>query len=325
MNEDMLVSVVIPIFNVEKYIRECVNSLLRQTYKNMEIILVDDGSPDNCPNICDSYLALDKRIKVIHKNNGGLSDARNKGIDIATGQYLVFVDGDDFLLPDAIGRMVKIAAEYHADIVCIRYIRCEEDESFMNMKISRKTTEKILKYEGIDKIREFLSGDTINTTAWGKMYCTKFFKKIRFPYGKYHEDVYTTYKLVDIAERIVSSSYIGYVYRKNRKSITGEQFSEKRLDAIEGKIFQAEFIKRKYPMLIDEAYVDIIYACNTCLKLMAISGYKNLDIYKKLHDLYKKYGRYYLKGNVSSKGKIVTIIAILNIRFAVIILKIGSR
>ena len=228
------VSIIIPIYNVEKYLKKCVDSVLQQTYKNLEIILVDDGSPDKCGKICDTYEKEDNRIKVIHKINGGLSDARNKGIEYATGDYYFFLDSDDFLACDAIEYLVDLVETTNSDIgaFSIYYY------NFLTHKKER--AENVDKDYILEMNKEQALFQMINTKinfgwkACNKLYKSELFKNVRFPFGKLYEDVGTTYKLILNANKIVYSSIPKYYYVNNDQSITRTYlFNEKELARIE--------------------------------------------------------------------------------------------
>ena len=311
----ILVSIVVPVYNVEKYLLQCVESIERQTYRNLEIILVDDGSPDKCGEICDRLGNQDQRIRVIKKKNGGLSDARNAGIDIAKGDYITFIDSDDYILDNMIEHLLSLSTKYDGDIVECRNVRCGEDGSIINKQESqKKSTVKIYTENG--KMEAFFSDDGIDTTAWGKLYKTSLFKSVRYPFGKLHEDVFTTYKLIHLAKKVVVSEYTGYVYRVNLNSITGVAFSEKRLDAVEGKIQQARFIAKHYPHLTSKAYSEIIYACNQCLIKIVKSDFKSKEVDSYLQSKYNKYGKYYLSEKNALYKKIICKLAMTDISLA---------
>lgn len=308
-----LVSVIVPIYNVERYLEQCVQSIINQSYPNLEIILVDDDSTDNSGAIADCLCEHDERIVVYHKKNGGLSDARNYGIDRANGDYLTFIDSDDFINSKMIETLVSLALTYDAEFVECKNCRCSEIDTLDSFKITIEKKQEICSFTGNEKMRMFLNPHSVKTTAWAKLYSKNLFESIRYPVGKYHEDVFTTYKLVHVANKVVSTNYIGYVYRMNNNSITTSKFNKKRLDAIEGKIEQAEFIKKYYPSYLDLAYVHIVYACNNCLRAMARSNYNDRLILKRFQALYRKYGEYYLKAHVSLSGKLLAIISIVNV------------
>lgn len=216
-----LISIIIPVYKIEKFIDKCINSIISQTYQNLEIILVDDGSPDNCPNICDKYAKMDNRIKVIHKPNGGLSDARNAGIDICKGDYIGFVDGDDYISENMYEHLLEHCIKYNADIaICGIYAI---DEDYNNLSIYNPMIYNQITLSNIQALRHlFLTFDVNFEVAWNKLYKRDlFFNKdnIRYPYGKLHEDTYTTYKLLYYANNIAVFNEPLYYYVQRNGSI----------------------------------------------------------------------------------------------------------
>lgn len=209
-----LVSIIVPIYKVEPYLRRCLDSIVNQTYTNLEIILVDDGSPDGCPQICDEYAAKNNRIVVIHKENGGLSDARNAGLDICKGEYVSFVDSDDWVEKNYIESLLYIAIKENADITI--------GENFIsrnkNISINKSYNTKV--YISKDAIFHLLKNNHIAfTVSWGKLYKRELFSSLRFPIGKYHEDEFTTYILFYNSKKIAYTSEILYYYDQRAGSI----------------------------------------------------------------------------------------------------------
>lgn len=236
MENKLLISVVVPIYQVEKYLSTCVNSILNQTYSNLEIILVDDGSPDSCPAICDKFALKDSRIKVIHQKNGGLSSARNAGIEIAQGEYIGFIDSDDFIAPNFYEYLLNNALTYHADISECSFIRVAENN--MNaFNFSPINNEVISVTNNIGALERLFSEDInicVNTVVvWNKLYKRSLFKSIRYPLNKISEDEFTTYKILYGAHKFVTSSAILHAYVQRTSSIMGKTFSIKRLDALD--------------------------------------------------------------------------------------------
>lgn len=316
-----MISVIIPVYKVEKYIKNCIDSVINQTYKEIEIILVDDGSPDECGAICDEYARKDGRIIVIHKTNGGLSDARNAGLDIAKGEYIIFVDSDDFIASDMIEVMMGIENKTNADIIEINSIMCDEKDEYKDVIFSQRNNLDYVEIINDDKMISLLSRDGMKTTSWGKLYNYSLFEEISFPYGKLHEDVFTTYKLVHKANKIVLCQYVGYAYRKNNQGIMRSSFSEKRFDAVNAKIEQMKFIREKYPYLNNLARMDIICACNACLLGIAKSNYRDVSIQKRLQSVYREYGCSYIHSNNGFTKKAVCLLAMIHIRFTIFIIK----
>ena len=221
MIEQPLVSIIVPIYNVESYLHECVDSVIAQTYTNLEIILVDDGSPDRCPIICDEYAKQDSRIQVIHKPNGGLSDARNAGMKIAKGKYLSFVDSDDMIH----NQMIEVLMNPILDDVSVQISCC-------NFKPFYDDTQPCLQQTITSKTEKYSFKDYFTkrrcVAAWSKIYTKELFDGIEFPVGRYHEDVYTTYKLCYKALKITYTDNKLYFYRQRKGSIMST-YSMKRI------------------------------------------------------------------------------------------------
>jgi eps5I len=210
------VSVIIPVYKVEKYLKRCVESVVNQTYKNTEIILVNDGSPDNCGVICDEYAKIDSRIKVIHKANGGLSSARNAGLDIASGEYIMFVDSDDWIEEDSLEKLDKYM-DMSYDIINFkfRFAKGKTKNIELNDKLKDSYECDLLSY--IDKL--FLG--ELDFFIWNKLYKKNLFDKVRFPEGRNYEDLATIYKLYFKAKNIIVTDYTLYYYwLGNSNSIT---------------------------------------------------------------------------------------------------------
>lgn len=253
-----LVSVVVPIYNVEQYLERCIDSVLRQTYSNLEIILVDDGSTDNSGSICDKYALEDKRIVVLHKVNGGLSDARNYGIEKAKGKYITFIDSDDYVSCLYIEIMMKALIDNCADISI-----CDEKKTKLSNETECKNT-FLTETEVWDSrigIKEILLQRGTTASSCGKIYKKEYFREIKFPYGKLFEDMGTTYKIFDKAEKIVKVNRELYFYYQRENSIQGSGFSQKKMDEWLMVCEMQEFIRRKYPELKYEMISRMISTC----------------------------------------------------------------
>ena len=247
MNTKFLVSVVVPVYNVENYIGYCIKSIINQSYKDLDIILIDDGSTDTSGQICDEWAKSDDRISVIHKTNGGLSDARNVGIDIATGEYITFIDSDDYILPTFIEYLYNLISKNNADISVCQLINVDESNSVISS--GGEPLDKIVRGNS-DCMKEYLSSASIDTVAWRKLYKKELFKPdIRYPVGKYHEDVWTTYKLIAQCKTIAIGSNALYAYRQRTGSIVNSSFSPKHLDSVYGAIERQKFIDRYRRMM----------------------------------------------------------------------------
>ena len=209
-----LISIIIPVYKVEKYLEKCIESVLKQTYTNLQIILVDDGSPDNCGKICDEYAKKDSRIEVIHKVNGGLSDARNVGISKAKGRYIGFVDSDDYIKEDMYEILLNLIKEYDADVsICNLYDVIDGKEYIRNKENG------IQEYSRLDILKEVLLDKNIQSYAWNKLYKKELFDEIKYPIGKKYEDIGTTFYVFEKCNKIVVTSEPEYYYLKRSDSL----------------------------------------------------------------------------------------------------------
>ncbi len=226
------VSVIVPIFKVESYLRACVESITAQTYRELEIILVDDGSPDGCPALCEELAREDPRIKVIHKENGGLSDARNAGLDIATGDYIGFVDSDDAVEPDMFEVLVGLLEEHEADISCCRYIRVWED----GREEAVGDDHEVHVYTGQEALKEYLYGKTMDPFVWNKLYRAELLNgdiKRRFIKGVLGEDNPFNIEIFKTEPTVVLAGEAKYRYLQARPgAITSGAVSQKKIDSV---------------------------------------------------------------------------------------------
>ena len=232
-----IISVIVPIYNVEKYLNRCVDSILNQTFNDFECILVDDGSPDNCGEICDDYAKKDKRIRVIHKENGGLSDARNAGIEIAKGEYLSFIDSDDWIHPQMLEILYYTAINNNVILSACDW--CVADKEFDFCTIENP---KVEVFNGLENL--FTKCD-VAVMTWNKLYHKSLFDDIRFPTGRLHEDEFTVHKFLYKAGNIALCREKLYAYFINPNSIMQKTYSLKRLDAICALESQYSFFKSK--------------------------------------------------------------------------------
>lgn len=225
----MILSIIIPVYNVGRYLDSCLDSLTRN-YKNqgnVEVLLVDDGSTDNSGEICDLWSKKHSYIKVIRKKNGGLSDARNAGINEAKGKYIAFVDSDDMVCTGFIEKIIKLLDKIDADILWFSYCRFKDENDLRTIN-SIVSDSKELSKDGAfclmagDNHRRMGVANTGNF-AWNKVYSTKLFKDIRYPKGKNYEDVAVTYRLIDKANKICKVNEVMYYYRENSKSIVNDR------------------------------------------------------------------------------------------------------
>lgn len=221
-----LISVIIPVYKVEAYLTACVESVLAQTYQNFELILVDDGSPDNCPQMCDAFAARDSRVRVIHKENGGLSSARNAGIEVARGEYLAFLDSDDLWSPLFLERLYAAIQETGADFSVCLFRQFLETPAVLTPDESK--TEVLTQRQAFEC---FFNERNVNmVVAWNKIYRRHLFDAVRYPVGKIHEDEAVIHEIIGGAKTVAWVEEAHYYYRQAPGSITTSQFSLKRLD-----------------------------------------------------------------------------------------------
>lgn len=229
-----LVSIIVPCYKVEHYLPNCIKSVMNQSYPNWELILIDDGSPDQSGKICDQYAIMDGRIKVIHKENAGVAAARNSGIEIATGDYATYLDGDDFLHPDFLKAMVHIAEEQNAAIVQCGYVR-GNDTVFPRVEHSKEVT--------LHDNHSIFAADLAKIIVWGKLYRMDILKDIRIPEGRYFEDDLVTWKWYYAANRIAVSPNPYYYYTCNELSTMAQHRRKPNLSFIEAYEERIDFFR----------------------------------------------------------------------------------
>lgn len=291
MNNEPLISVIVPIYKVERYLRKCVESILHQTYSNLEVILVDDGSPDGCGKICDEFAQADSRVKVIHKKNGGLSDARNAGIDIASGDFFSFIDSDDWIEPDAYEAMVKAAEKYDAKLVCAGRYDEEEATGIATVGLCPEQEEFVPAKE---LIRRIFRWDHLDSAAWDKLYARELFAEIRYPVGRVVEDVPTTYRLVLLAGGgvMLPKPVCHYLHREN--SITSAAITEKSFHAVENAALVHDDIAKTLPELEKDARYLLTCAEKHIAQTLDLEDEATRKKYKERHKALRRE----LRGNL---------------------------
>lgn len=247
-----LISVIVPVYNCEPYFDHCVESIVNQTYTNLEIILVDDGSSDNCPQMCDAWAQRDNRIKVIHRVHGGSSDARNDGISVASGELFGFVDGDDYISPEMYEFLFDKLTEIDSDIsVCGIEMVWNDGRSRVLTRSGNAVLDNREAMEAIVK-ESWLKQPVVN-----RLYKRSVVDGMLFETGKIHEDLSWSYLPISVAEKICVFDTPLYFYVQHSDSIMGAKVSEKRIDALEGKLKRLEFLKKNYPDLTEPAQKDL--------------------------------------------------------------------
>lgn len=280
------ISVVVPVYNVEKYLQKCVDSIIDQTYENLEIILVDDGATDSSGKMCDEYLEKDSRIQVIHKANGGLSDARNIGMKHATGEYIIFIDSDDYIASDMLEYLYVNIINSQADFSTCGVFDVYDDH------ITEQKEEEIEIITAEQSFNYILQGTKIRGAIWNKLMKKALIEDLEFPVGRTYEDVFFTCDLIQKSEKVCvgTKPKIYYVHREN--SITTRPYQKKDYDIIDGYAKTYNLVKQKYPNLIRQAEFRVYWSW-----FVVLDKILNQDDYKKhveLQDLINK-----LRKNIS--------------------------
>lgn len=283
-----LISIIIPIYNVQNYLNKCVESVLEQTYDNLEIILVDDGSTDSSSEICDKIKEEDDRIVVIHKVNGGLSDARNAGIEISKGKYLFFLDADDYLAKNAIELMHNRIVAEKADLAICNF-------TWTNSVGEKFCREDVICNEVLNKddlLGKLIKADNFYyVVAWNKLYSRKLFDNLRFSYGKIHEDEFIVHRIFGQCNKAVSVSDILYYYIKTNNSITTSNTTIKRLDYIEALDDRIKYYKENGYDECAEETLKLLWWVYSELYIAVEITNENRDRMQMLRSLYNQYFR----------------------------------
>lgn len=270
----MLISVIVPIYNIDRYIDRCVQSIVNQTYRDLEIILVDDGSSDNSGIVCDAWEKKDKRIKVIHKINGGASDARNMGIKQSRGELLSFVDGDDELNETMYEKLINAMLRTQTDISMCRMEKIEKTRKYPTRQFLKESEEAMI-FSGKEAMR-YLLQDKIDCSPCLRVYKRKLWDELRFPIGNTNEDFAVLYKVFDAANSIVYIPEILYHYYYRENSVTSAEFSEKQFDKIDNSLEMVDYVRKNTPELMLEARYYLVLQSTYLLKKICLDKMEQL-------------------------------------------------
>lgn len=302
---DIKVSIIIPIYNASDVLERCISSVLKQTYQNIEVLLIDDGSRDKSGDLCDEFAGQDKRIRVFHKENGGVSSARNLGLENSTGQYIMFVDSDDYCSDILVEELVNEIINNDVQMVICNYIDFSKD--IPNIEYTDATRKKEY-MESMDVLWRMRSNEGMRYTApWGKLYSKSLFHEIRYPIGRISEDEATTYKLIDKCNKIaVIKDVLYFYYVGNVNSITSDRKYFLNFDIYKAYEEQEKYFrKRGYDELAFETHMtylnsvkyryQLVYALRAKIDKSTLKKYKNLYRNKWKDSKYKIEGKgYYL-------------------------------
>lgn len=278
--EKVNISIIVPIYKVEGYLHRCVDSILAQTYRDFELILVDDGSPDNCGTICDQYAARDVRVRVIHKENGGLSDARNAGLLVAQGDYIAFVDSDDWLMPNYLQYLLDTLCEQNADICECGIVRTDGSESISESEMTEASV-----FDTQTALRLLIGDEVFHQYVWNKLYRREVIGDIAFAKGKTNEDEFWTYQVFGNAKKAARIDTPLYMYFQRSDSIMGQGYSLKRLDALEAKVQRLHYMDTHFPELHSLAKVNLFGSCIYAgqMSLLHLSGEQRVTAKSKIN------------------------------------------
>lgn len=248
------ISVIVPVYKVEPYLDKCISSIANQTYTNMEIILVDDGSPDNCPAMCDAWAEKDNRIRVIHQKNQGGGAARNAGLDFASGGLIAFVDSDDYIAPDMYAHLYELL-KAGADIAECSYVEVAGDDAVFSCGYETRS------YTAQEAMAENIRDRVFRQLIWNKLYRRQMVDGIRFPTSKKIDDEFFTYRVLGNANTLVHSTKVCYAYRQQPESVMHSMPISKRIQAVEAKTQRHTYIKNHFPELTDLSARDLWFTC----------------------------------------------------------------
>jgi glycosyltransferase involved in cell wall biosynthesis len=273
------ISIIVPIYKVEKYLSKCIESLLVQTFKEIELILVNDGSPDSCGELCDEYAKKDNRIKVIHKKNGGISSARNAGINIATGKYIGFVDGDDYIHPNMYELLYKKAVDSSSDIVLCDYYSIEENELLENLYCNYEIEAQ--NYTNLEALEELFGEDRIKfVVPWNKLYKRSLFSNLQYEVGRIHEDEFIAHKVLYKSSKVTYLPIKLYYYFQRTNSIMRSRFNIKRLDRVYALKDRVDYFNKINQLNLqhkaEDRYIQSIFSNYKKVKANNIVAFKEI-------------------------------------------------
>ncbi|MBV7389861.1 MULTISPECIES: glycosyltransferase family 2 protein [Enterococcus] len=266
------ISVIVPVFNVEDYLKACLLSISNQTVQNIEIIVVDDGATDNSGDIADQYAKEDQRVKVLHQLNGGLSAARNTGLDYASGEYVCFIDSDDWIEPDYLEILLEALLKFEADIAVLKMKKIQDYHQITNL------TENKNQWELMDRqvaMKNLFMNNKIGYSSNNKLFRSELFLNLRFPVGRLMEDMATTYLLIDRSQLVVVNQSEKYHYFQSPNSILRGSFNPKRLELFDIQNEIIQFIDEKYPDVSVKVRTRTVYAAIRMIMAMIENQYSN--------------------------------------------------
>lgn len=317
--EKLKISIIVPIYKVEQYIHKCLDSILRQSYQNLEVILVDDESPDECPLICDEYAKKDKRVRVIHKKNGGVASSRNKGLDLATGDYIGFVDGDDYIDEKMFEQLINVAIDRKADIVHCDFQMVDKEGNEINYKNRVFNSEKIL--SNYETLCEHVINYRVKVMLWNKLYKKEIFDGLRFNEEYVHEDEILFPEIISRSNKNVILKEKLYFYVHAPEGITKGEVTRNKIESKKYlMIYLEKFYLEKYPELMRHIYLSICFTCIGCIrdveraeKIEDKFGY--IEYFRKVYmSSYIKMQRYKFSFNIPVKKELFCLLMYIGLK-----------
>ena len=311
MKELPLISVIVPVYKVEKYLDKCIQSIVDQTYRNLEIILVDDGSPDRSGEICDAWAEKDSRIRVIHKANGGSGAARNSGLEIARGELIGIVDSDDYIAPQMYAHLYSLM-EGDVDIAECGIVETESDDQTLDDGSQFASGV----YTADEAMLLHIRDERFRQTPPNKLYRNSAVKDIRFPVGTLIDDEFWTYRVIGNARKLAQTSCCMYAYRQQQSSAMHRPYSVRRLDGLKAKLERWEYLKMQFPALAAEAQKDLLMSCLYCAQgsLDALKGNELAQAWEILDDTMERIMPVTLTEEIPMKRKLLMYFAQKSLR-----------
>ena len=297
MEQKALISVIVPVYNVESYLPRCVDSICNQTYRNLEIILVDDGATDSSGRICDDYASRDPRVRVIHKANGGLSSARNAGLDVAQGEYISFIDSDDWIAPDTYDQMLALALEEQVKLVCAGRFDVDGGTGRVQTGLCPPRREVI---SGMELLGRVFLWDNCDSAACDKLYHRSLFREIRYPVGRVNEDLAIFYKLMELTDRAAMLDKPVYYYYHRADSISNSALSPKTFHFVEYTAQIYPYICQNHPGIQDQARYFRIRSLIYSMQRIDLASDEDRNIYREQYRSFRKALRTHLPFILSS-------------------------
>lgn len=306
------VSIVVPVYNVEDYLKYCVDSLINQSYKNIEIILVDDGSTDDSGRICDEYAQEDDRVRVLHIENGGLSNARNTGVNVASAEWVIFIDSDDYYDRRTVEYLVQLQKKYAVDLVATSVIEVRDFQS--DDFIGSLTDIDSLKLDRYTALKEMFYGNIVGTHPGGKLYKKEILMKFPFPKGMIYEDLAVSFEHIGACNEIAVGYINLYKYYRRPGSIVNSSYSDKFLDFYKAIELNREYVERDYPN--DQEMKKALTVRYVFKGLHVVHVLLGSQMYEQVNKIRKEYRRYWkdilINSHITRKNKLKYLLLLLS-------------